>query len=276
MQGNFGIEAGQIIAPGDPCRSLLLYRMARLGPGRMPHVGSEVVDLRGLELIERWIASLAPGPRPGPPDPLLASTVGALAMMRSIDRGELSGEARAQVIARGVAHQDDAVRGLFERFAQREPQISVIDQPKLLLKMEGDVARGRQIFFEAPAAATCRTCHRINEIGGQLGPDLSHIGRKYTRSELLEHILEPSARVDEPYVLHLLQDSAGAQRTGFIVERSREHLILQELTGQRTRIAADQVRSLVPQGQSTMPSMLLRSFTAQQAADLLSFLASLK
>jgi hypothetical protein len=57
-QGGFGILSPQVIAAGDPFRSTLLYRMSTVGPGRMPHIGSEVVDDRGLALIHDWIARL--------------------------------------------------------------------------------------------------------------------------------------------------------------------------------------------------------------------------
>jgi putative heme-binding domain-containing protein len=57
-QGGFGIPSPQVIAAGDPFRSTLLYRMSTVGPGRMPHIGSEIVDDRGLALIHDWIARL--------------------------------------------------------------------------------------------------------------------------------------------------------------------------------------------------------------------------
>jgi uncharacterized repeat protein (TIGR03806 family) len=58
QQGSFGIPDSQIIAPGDPYRSALFYRMATIGPGRMPHIGSEIVDASGLGLIHDWIKQL--------------------------------------------------------------------------------------------------------------------------------------------------------------------------------------------------------------------------
>ncbi|MCY2965121.1 MAG: PQQ-dependent sugar dehydrogenase, partial [Planctomycetota bacterium] len=57
-QGTFGIHDAQVIAPGDPYRSTLYFRMAKLGPGHMPHIGSTVVDPKGLELIHDWIQQL--------------------------------------------------------------------------------------------------------------------------------------------------------------------------------------------------------------------------
>ena len=44
--------------PGDPFSSVLYYRISKTGPGRMPHIGSEIVDSRGVETIHDWIRSL--------------------------------------------------------------------------------------------------------------------------------------------------------------------------------------------------------------------------
>jgi len=56
--GDFDIVGGQLLAPGSPDRSLILYRMMKLGLGRMPHVASNVVDKEAAKLIQSWISSL--------------------------------------------------------------------------------------------------------------------------------------------------------------------------------------------------------------------------
>src|SRR5207245_148450 len=61
-QGTFGIHDAKIIAPGDPFRSVLYFRMAKLGPGHMPHIGTSVVDPAGLALIHDWIRQLQTRP----------------------------------------------------------------------------------------------------------------------------------------------------------------------------------------------------------------------
>ena len=45
IQGTFNIDNARIIAPGDPARSVLYYRISKLGGGRMPRVGSNQVDV---------------------------------------------------------------------------------------------------------------------------------------------------------------------------------------------------------------------------------------
>lgn len=60
LQGTFGIHEAQIIARGDPYASVLYFRMSKIGRGRMPHIGSEIVDPMGMELIHDWIRQLPP------------------------------------------------------------------------------------------------------------------------------------------------------------------------------------------------------------------------
>jgi uncharacterized repeat protein (TIGR03806 family) len=57
-QGTFGLQDPKILVPGDPARSLVLFRMERLGQGRMPHIASNVVDREGVKLIRQWIEGL--------------------------------------------------------------------------------------------------------------------------------------------------------------------------------------------------------------------------
>lgn len=57
-QGNFGLEDARYIAPGKPEQSLVAFRMNKTGLGRMPHVGSNVVDRDAVKLVEQWIREL--------------------------------------------------------------------------------------------------------------------------------------------------------------------------------------------------------------------------
>ena len=69
IQGTFGIDDARIIAPGEPERSVLYYRVAKTGAGRMPRIGSQQVDVRATRMIADWIAQL-PGKHDGRLAPL--------------------------------------------------------------------------------------------------------------------------------------------------------------------------------------------------------------
>jgi uncharacterized repeat protein (TIGR03806 family) len=57
-QTDLGVKNGRIIAPGNPDQSLLLRRMETLGQGRMPTIGSNVVDQKATKLIRDWIKKM--------------------------------------------------------------------------------------------------------------------------------------------------------------------------------------------------------------------------
>ena len=57
--GNFGLDEPRLLVPGHPEKSIIAYRMEKLGLGRMPHVASNEVDQEGVKLIRKWIRSLS-------------------------------------------------------------------------------------------------------------------------------------------------------------------------------------------------------------------------
>jgi len=56
--GNFGIKGAKLVAPGHPEQSILYQRMTMTGLGRMPHIGSRVVDVPAARLVHDWIKGM--------------------------------------------------------------------------------------------------------------------------------------------------------------------------------------------------------------------------
>jgi hypothetical protein len=56
----FDLKDAKLIAPGEPDRSVLLYRIGRRGPnsGQMPPLSTSRVDTAGLDLLTEWCKSL--------------------------------------------------------------------------------------------------------------------------------------------------------------------------------------------------------------------------
>ena len=73
--GAFEIKNAKLIARGDPDRSIVLFRMKKLGLGRMPHVASSVVDETGVRIVAEWIKGMKGGKNEkgieGVPTPLM-------------------------------------------------------------------------------------------------------------------------------------------------------------------------------------------------------------
>lgn len=307
-QGTFYIPDAKVIAPGDPYRSILFYRMAKLGSGRMPRMGSGIVDENGLNLIHDWIQQLPVNstghPQTASGDPsrakvksalrrlragetdteaddiafLLTTTEGALRVLRSIDDGSISKTAHQAVITAAAKHPTPHVRDLFERFLpeeKRTKRLGNIIKPEAILALKGDAAHGKKVFFDT-AGVQCQNCHRIHGKGLDVGPDLSQIGKKYDPLRMLETILEPSKEIDPKFAAYVLETTEGQVFTGLLVRKTEEEVVLKDAQNHQTRIAASDVNLLVPQPQSMMPELLLRDMTAKQVADLVAYLSSLK
>ncbi len=305
-QGTFGIHGAQVLAPGDPYRSVLFYRMAKLGRGRMPYFGSSEVDLRGLKLMHDWIAQM-PADASVPEsvaerrktektvleqlksnssdaderrhdiDELLASTNGALVLLHALGDETLNGAVKQDAIARAAKHDDIQIRDLFERLVppeQRTKRLGSTVDPAEILSLSGSAERGKTLFFSA--AVQCKNCHRIGEEGTPLGPDLSQIGKKYDRAALLESILEPSKQIDPKFQPYLVETKRGRVHTGLLLERTEEQVVLKDAANKEIRIVGADIELVTPLQKSLMPELLVQDLTADQLADLLEYLGALR
>jgi len=59
MRGDYSLSHPKLVAPTAPHRSVLLYRMAKVGTGRMPPIQTAVTDHRGVAMISQWIDQLS-------------------------------------------------------------------------------------------------------------------------------------------------------------------------------------------------------------------------
>ncbi len=209
---------------------------------------------------------------------LVDSTAGALVLLRMIDESKLPDDLKQQVVARAVAHPDSNIRVLYEKFVPEDKRPKKLGQHVAaddILALAGDANRGRTIFNKS-SAAQCKTCHAVQGFGGASGPDLTHIGKKYERRTLLETIIEPSKAIAPEFIPYVLETTAGRVYAGFLIERAEKHITLKDVKGQLVRVPTSEIEALVVQPKSLMPELILSEISAQDAADLLAFLTTLK
>jgi len=290
--GGFGLPDPYIVCGGDPARSALFYRISKLGRGRMPHIGSEVVDVAGTELLALWISDLKSVPPSGDAasartrdrvavsqgriDQALETPSGALELVGRLP--ELKPKLQAEAIAKGVGHPKEHVRDLFERYAdpsQRRKRLGTTFDPAGVLALTGDAERGRRLFFES-AGMQCKVCHRIGAGEDLLGPELTLIGKKYTKAQLLENIVDPSKTIDPKFATHLVETKGGLVMAGLKIREDDQELVLRDTERKDVKISKSMIQRSAVQQKSMMPDFLLQDLTAQEAADLLEYLQSLK
>ena len=75
---------------------------------------------------------------------------------------------------------------------------------------------------------------------------------------------------------YAIQTSDGKVRTGLVLERNQSTVTIADAQGTSEKIPLKSIEAFEPQRKSLMPDSLLRDLTAEQAADLLAYLESLK
>ncbi|MFM8697938.1 MAG: c-type cytochrome, partial [Phycisphaerales bacterium] len=122
-----------------------------------------------------------------------------------------------------------------------------------------DLARGARVFAET----TCVRCHRFGGQGGATGPDLTGVGGRFTRRDLLRAILEPSADVSDQYRDSAIVRTDGDSVIGRIVGQDAESITVGvDPYGPATvRIPRADVASIEPVPTSSMPGGLLGART---------------
>ena len=168
----------------------------------------------------------------------------------------------------------EADRKVLDRLAGQRPT----DEAgwRAMVGIEGSPDAGRRVFFHANAAR-CFTCHTVDNRGGSVGPDLSHVGVAMTRQKLIESVLDPSREIAPLYVPVVLELRDGTTVTGVGLEDSgADSVQFRDATGKLVKVKADQIVSRRAEKISLMPANLVDGLTVEEFRDLLAFLESRK
>jgi putative membrane-bound dehydrogenase-like protein len=145
-----------------------------------------------------------------------------------------------------------------------------------LLTRKGNIDRGQQLIAASiKSDAQCLKCHKINGVGGEVGPDLSTIGSKASRENLLESILYPSRAIADQFQQYVVETKAGLVINGLIIEDKAEFLLLRDANAKDYKIARGDVESKKLVTTSLMPE-LIQFLPEQDLIDIVDYLRSLK
>jgi putative heme-binding domain-containing protein len=206
------------------------------------------------------------------------------AMLRAV--GRMRNTKYEQQVREALTHQDSAVRdaAIFAARALRLTNvpgmatgavIANLEYEKVLgeaMKLKGDVAEGAKLYTQQG----CVSCHTISKDQPPKGPMLADIGKRYSRAELIESIVKPSAKIAQGYETQLFVLNNGTSQVGFVTRESGDEIELRNNEGLPTIIKPDDVDERVQQEVSAMPVGLVGNLTTKQLASILDYLQSLK
>ncbi|TVP97892.1 MAG: glucose dehydrogenase [Planctomycetaceae bacterium] len=137
----------------------------------------------------------------------------------------------------------------------------------------GDPRVGADVFVRTQLS--CVRCHRVGSDGGEVGPDLSSVGKLRDRRYLLESICLPDAAIAEGFETVVIADDAGQVFTGIVQQQDDSSVRLIQPDGKVISIETESILAR-QRGKSAMPDDLVQLVTPRELRDLVAYLASLQ
>ncbi|HJM65636.1 MAG: sorbosone dehydrogenase [Roseibacillus sp.] len=155
------------------------------------------------------------------------------------------------------------------------PELTPEASRKLLADLErlGSAERGEAVYRRAEL--NCMTCHAISGAGGLLGPDLASIGSTATPNELVQSLLEPSAKIKQNYETASVRTTDGVIFSGVVRRQSDREIVLFDGSAKTHVIPTSQIDEVHVSDISLMPKGLTALLRRDELVDLLRFLSEL-
>ena len=216
-----------------------LQRAALAGLGSMSHPEAR-------RLLADWMKRLADG---AVPDELVLDILDA---------------------ARATGHQE-----LLAMVSAHEERSAALDFPDNLRDVlrGGDAEAGERVF-SGRRDLECARCHLARPASG-VGPDLSGVGARLTREQILRSIVHPDAAITRGYDSITLTLKDGVVRQGVVREESEEAITIVSLEDGTVRVPLEDVARREAR-LSSMPGGLAEEMTRRELRDLVEYLSTLR
>ena len=167
-----------------------------------------------------------------------------------------------------LAHRDPETRRraqtAFSHLEQSRQK--VVDDYLPALDLKGDPAAGKAVFTRV-----CATCHRLGDLGVEVGPNLGALTEK-TPETLLISILDPNRAFESRYASFTVATKDGRLITGLVASETANSVTLRRQEGKEDVVLRSDIEEMTASGQSFMAEGLEKELTQRDMADLLAFL----
>ena len=137
----------------------------------------------------------------------------------------------------------------------------------------GSAERGKKIALEH-LVAQCTRCHKLGGEGAEVGPDLSGIGKRMNRKQLLEALILPNAALAKGYALVVVTLKDGTSLNGSLEKESATDLTLRMADGSVKTI------SLATVAERSTPASMMPPIDAmlgkKEIRDVIEYLTTLR
>jgi putative membrane-bound dehydrogenase-like protein len=274
------IAALRIVATTSPEEVDLSDALSNmLGPRHAPDVHEAAVNIAaqmpatiaGELLLENW-SGYTPALRAQVMETFMSRDDLLPQLLDAISRGEVkASQIDALQRQRLIAHGDRAIRAAASAAFNggiNADRKKVLESYAQSARLPGNAGHGRELFQKV-----CASCHRLEDHGYAVGPDLAALTSRMP-SALLEAVLDPNRAVDERYQTYLAVTEDGRTYTGILSNETAVSITLKEQQGKEHTLLRNSLETIVNGGDSLMPEGYEKDFSVSDLADLLAYMAS--
>jgi putative membrane-bound dehydrogenase-like protein len=173
-----------------------------------------------------------------------------------------------------IAHSNAAIRTraakLLEVSANADRQKIVAEFASKLKEsnITGEVTRGADVFKKR-----CAACHKLKDIGTQVGPDLVSLTDKSTAA-LLTAILDPNKAVEAKFLAYTAVNKQGQLFSGLIAAETGNSITLTAADGKQHTLLRADLDEFISSAKSFMPEGLEKDVSPSELADVIAFVQS--
>ena len=223
-------------------------------------------DTTAGALIQQW-KNLSPAAKRAAAETLVARRDSARAFLAALEQKTISASDLPATTVRSLVNsKDDYVKNNAARIIGRVREADadklklIAAKRQIVLAGEPDRAAGREV-----ARKTCLTCHKFHGEGGEVGPDLTGVGRS-TLDALLHNVIHPNEIIGAGYENVEVETKDGRSVAGRLVENTDTRVKLlsagpKEEVVAKADIATTRVSelSVMPEGLEQMPDADFRN-----------------
>lgn len=182
--------------------------------------------------------------------------------------GEIAPEVKLELVQAAQAAGQPALDQLLAEYeAAKDPQDPLAKYAEAL---KGGDPRSGFAIFSYNSTAQCVRCHVIGSRGSHVGPELTEIGKRLTREQLLEAIVAPGARIAPGFGRTQVTLRDGRTVEGLFAAESDQSITVKTNDGQSLEIARADIaeQSFSPSGMPPVGLLLEKG----QVRDLVEYL----
>jgi putative heme-binding domain-containing protein len=250
----------RLLSPQEPAeiRSAVLATCASF---EAPGVAKMVLSL--------W-DQFAPAERVAATDLLLRRKAWALALLRYLKDANVAITTLDPAhITRLKNYPDEKVLKLARELGGKgiaEDRQKVFTEYRDVALAGGDAAKGKAVFEK-----NCASCHKLGDVGQEIGPNLVAMINRGSESVLF-NILAPNGEVDPRYLEYAVYTVDGQVLSGVIAGETSTAVTLRGADNKLTTILRVDIEEMPNTGRSLMPEGFEKTIDKPAMADLISFL----